>query len=120
MGYYTTYELEIEGQGEKWVQGVDEAGNSVRVNIGHDHAAIEHEIVQASGYSSLFEGEAIKWYGHDEEMRAISRKYPDLLFTLTGVGEESGDMWRCYYQAGKCQRELACIEYGKFNPSYLT
>lgn len=120
MGYYTTYELEIDGQGENWVQGVDESGNSVRVNIGYDHEAIQREIVQASGYSSLFEGEAIKWYGHDEEMRAISQKYPNLLFTLTGVGEEAGDMWRCYYQAGRAQRELARIEYGKFNPSYLT
>jgi hypothetical protein len=119
MGYYTTYELDIQGQAANWVQGVDEQGNSVRVNIGYDHAAIEREIVAQSGYSSLFEGESVKWYDHDEEMKAVSKKYPDLLFTLTGVGEESGDMWCKYYQAGKCQHELARIEYGKFDPAKL-
>ena len=119
MGYYTTYELSIEGKGENWVHGVDESGKTVRVNIGYDHEAIEREIVEQSGYSSLFDGEAIKWYDHDSEMRTVSAKYPDLLFTLVGVGEESGDMWCKYYQAGKCQHELARIEYGKFDPALL-
>lgn len=119
MGYYTTYELSIEGKGENWVHGVDESGKTVRVNIGYDHEAIEREIVEQSGYSSLFDGEAIKWYDHDDEMKQISKKYPDLVFTLVGVGEESGDMWCKYYQAGKCQHEPARIEYGKFDPAKL-
>lgn len=118
MGYYTKYELTITGEGERWVTGTDKEGNKIEVNIGFDYDEIERELVELSGYSSLFD-DSVKWYDHDANMREISKRYPALLFTLEGVGEEAGDMWCKYYQAGKCQHELARIEFGKFDPAKL-
>lgn len=118
MGYYTRFELEITGTGERWVTGVDVMGQKVQVNIGLDHAEIEREIVERSGYSSLFEDE-VKWYEHVDQMTEISRKYPDLLFTLSGAGEESGDFWRDYYRGGLRQHEEGKITYGEFDPAKL-
>ena len=119
MGYYTKFELEISGTGERWVTGVNVKGEKIRVNIGIDHDEVIRELVDLSGYEHLFDGDTHKWYEYDENMREISQKYPNLLFTLSGEGEESGDRWRAYYKAGKCQRELAKIEYGKFDPALL-
>jgi hypothetical protein len=34
-------------------------------------------------------------------MIALSRKYPEYLLILDGKGEESGDIWRTFYKAGK-------------------
>jgi hypothetical protein len=119
MGYYTRFELEITGTGERWVTGVDAMGQKVQVNIGLDHNEIEREIVELSGYSSLFDGNTHKWYDHAEHMTAISKKYPDLLFTLNGAGEETGDFWRDYYKGGKRQHEEGKIAYGEFDPAKL-
>jgi len=119
MGYCTKFEIEIEGEGDHWVTGVDRDGNRVEVNIGIDHDVVLQEIKDLSGYDDPFDSDIYKWYDHDEHMREISARYPTLLFTLHGEGEECGDLWCAYYQGGKCQRELAKIEYGRFNPVYL-
>jgi len=43
-------------------------------------------------------------------------KYPDILFTLEGKGEESDDLWISYYQNGKAQHCQAEIVYPEYNP----
>ena len=118
MGYYTKFDLEISGAGERWVEGVDVNGNKVTVNIGFDHDEIQAEIEEMSGYKYLFE-DTVKWYDHEVHMRAISKKYPDLLFILDGIGEEAGDLWRKYFKNGLCQSERAHIEFGAFDPAKL-
>ena len=119
MGYYTRFELDITGTGDRWVTGVDAKGEKVKVNIGIDHGEVQQEICDLSGYTDPFDTDTHKWYDHDEHMRSVSKKYPDLLFTLSGEGEESGDLWVKYYKGGKCQVELAKIEYGKFDTTKL-
>jgi hypothetical protein len=45
------------------------------------------------------------WQLHDLEMRILSRKFPQVLFTLTGKNEDSlnAETWRKYYLDGKMQ-----------------
>ena len=119
MGYYTKFDLEISGTGERWVTGVDAKGEKIKVNIGIDKDEVTRELVNLSGYEHLFDGDTHKWYDYDENMLEISRKYPDLLFILSGEGEESGDLWRNYYKNGKSQRCNAVITYGEFDPVLL-
>jgi hypothetical protein len=118
MGYYTKFEIEISGEGDNWVTGVDRDGNVVEVNTGIDHDAVLQEITDLSGYHSLTE-EPIKWYEYDENMREVSIKYPALLFTLHGEGEASDDLWCAYYQNGKCQRVDAEITYAPHDPTKM-
>ena len=119
MGYYTKFEIEISGEGDNWVTGVDRDGNRVEVNIGIDHDVVLQEIKDLSGYDDPFDSDIYKWYEYDENMREVSIKYPALLFTLHGEGEESSDLWCAYYQNGKCQRVDAEITYAPHDPTKM-
>lgn len=61
----------------------------------------------------------VKWYEHETEMREFSKKYPDTVFTLKGEGEEAGDIWKKYFQNGKCQVAKARLTIDKFDPNKL-
>ena len=102
MGYYTHYKLEVSSQPE-------------------DLSANFPKTYGEWFFRELLSGcaEEIKWYEHDEDMTSISEQYPDILFTLHGEGEESGDIWIKYYKGGKCQVEKAKIIFGEFNQEKL-
>ena len=63
--------------------------------------------------------EECKWYDSDEDMKAFSLKYPDVLFTMKRRGEESEDMCTTYYKNGKMQEEFANITYDDFDEAKL-
>jgi hypothetical protein len=60
-----------------------------------------------------------KWYEHADDMIKISKKYPDVLFILSGEGEESGDIWKEYFYKGKVQIANAIVTFDPFDPSKL-
>ena len=39
--------------------------------------------------------DSCKWYGHEDDMRKLSKRFPDYLFVLEGEGEEAGKMQEC-------------------------
>lgn len=61
----------------------------------------------------------IAQYQHDKVMVAFSKRFPDVLFTLTGEGEESADIWKTYYKGGKIQVAFAEITIPEFDESKL-
>lgn len=63
--------------------------------------------------------QSCKWYEHTEDMCRVSKEYSNVLFILTGNGEEPEDMWVKYFMNGKVQVENAVITYGKFDPKKL-
>jgi len=100
MGYYTVYGLEIVKGGKK--------------NINY-----EQEISELSGYEDECFGEPIKWYNYDKDMTEYSLKHPDVLFKITGKGEDAGDLWYHYFMNGKSQHIQAKITFEKFSKSKL-
>ena len=64
--------------------------------------------------------EHCSWSNHEADMRALSRRYPHVLFTLSGAGEEGGDLWRKYFRDGRMQVVHARIEYPEFDPEKLS
>lgn len=101
MGYYTNYSLSFD----KTV----------------DKEKLVEDLETVSGYSwdGSFEQSDIKWYSALDNMKIISSKHPEVLFTLDGVGEESGDIWRAYFKDGKMQYEKAKIVIDEFDESKL-
>jgi len=95
MGYYTHYELEMTPDLPEVREALDE-----------------------SDFAYAFEDDC-KWYEHEAEMIAFSERFPDVLFKLSGEGEEAGDLWRKYFKAGKMQNCPAEITYEPFDESKL-
>jgi hypothetical protein len=87
MGYCTEYELEvINGDNALIAKLIEE----------NQHAAYA---LYANGDTK----EQCKWYEHKSHLREFSRKHPEALLRLNGVGEGSGDIWSEYYRNGKMQ-----------------
>ncbi|EKT4500965.1 hypothetical protein JE943_000947 [Flavobacterium psychrophilum] len=81
MGYYTRHKLTI----------ID----------GEDNINYEQEIADSTtDYSSLFD-DSIKWYDCEKDMKEYSKNHPNVVFCINGEGEESGDIWKAYFQNGK-------------------
>lgn len=56
-------------------------------------SAIEEALAGCSGYGNLSE-EPIKWYDHENHCKQVTRQVPGVLLSLTGEGEDTGDLWR--------------------------
>ena len=106
MGYYTCYELSVDSP------------DYYDLEIIAQFRKENENANWALGSDGSTNGEC-KWYDHEDEMREFSKKHPDVLFTLKGEGEESGDMWYKYFKNGKMQVAHARIEYDDFDPEKL-
>lgn len=98
MGYYTRFEIKADKESllpEDWQEKID-----VNYNGGQFQ-------------------DSVKWYNWKDDMKAFSKKYPTVLFTLKGEGEESGDIWVAYFLNGKMQHSKAKIVYEKFDKNKL-
>ncbi len=116
MGYYTRYNLDIAVVDVK--TGELHPSPTVQAKLQWGMTSLLSELKEISGYDYLF-GEDIKWYEHEDNMRKISKKYPDVLFTLSGEGEESDDIWKKYFLNGKMQKARAKIVIPEFDFSSL-
>jgi hypothetical protein len=131
MGYYTYFDLDIDDsqvkdQVEKKKQSEIEEiqqsniSNELKKRLIKDvekmyetSVVTKNDVVNFLTFNPF--GGQCKWYEHTEDMRNVSKKYPNVLFTLTGNGEEPEDMWVKYFMNGKVQIEKAVITYGKFD-----
>lgn len=82
MGYYTTYTLQIHKDPDNQLKDImDKFGDIITPD--------------------LLEGYEDKWYDCEEDMTKISKEYPKVLFEIQGIGEETFDIWSCYFCNGK-------------------
>lgn len=104
MGYLTTYSL-------TWTKGDDESiGNEIVARGGEIYYAVNRD-----GSTS----DSTKWYENETDMKSFSLKFPGVLFTLSGEGEESGDIWKKYFRDGKMQICRAAIVFPEFSARLL-
>lgn len=68
-----------------------------------------------SGWSTV-----AKWYDWEGDMITMSKTFPEVLFELHGVGDDSEDLWFAYFYQGKVQHCPAKIIYDDFDPKKLT
>ena len=106
MGYYTDYELTVEG-------GSLTEGMLSRLKKVSGYEFFDREADNAASLNG------VKWYDHEKHMRQISAEYPDYLFTLYGEGEESGDIWQLYAKGGKIQLAPAVLAFEPFDEGKL-
>ena len=102
MGYCTDYKLSVD-----------------------PHLDLEDELKDMTGYTFhlvdnlvlYYDLDYSKWYSYHIDMQILSKRYPDHLFTLEGVGEDHGDIWRNYYKDGVSQEHTAKIVFPEYNPN---
>ena len=92
MGYYTRYDLRV------LKNILEEADNSAEViaELRKENESAEFAIDE--------NGEAqddCKWYDHEEDLKEFSKKYPEVLSELSGIGEEHEDFWKGVFQEWK-------------------
>lgn len=102
MGYCTKYKLEILTDLPK-------------------HLEIEIYIEEHScNFDGIIHEDPRTWYEHVNNMKELSLMYPDVLFKLSGEGEEQGDVWVKYFKNGKMQLCMAWLVLNdKFDESKL-
>lgn len=103
MGYYTTYTLE---------QPVD---SKIIQHFRRENSHAEYAFDENGDYS-----QSTKWYEHKTHLEQFSKLYSDTLFVLSGMGEESEDMWKLYVKNGKSKKVKAIITFPEVNESELT
>jgi hypothetical protein len=108
MGYFTNYNLNyrLEADDSRHIYEVEE----------EIHKAMEEFEPQSGNTRSGWlrdvyndNTDSTKWYNHEDEMREFSKQFPDVIFELSGEGEESGDLWTKYFKGGKMQKCQAKI-----------
>ena len=107
MGYYTIYNLEYKEIAP--ISKICEYCN------GTGKIIINNPIANEINKRDFILNSATKWYEHEEDMKQFSKKFPDTLFTLKGIGEESGDIWVKYFKNGKMQTVKAKIEISELD-----
>lgn len=111
MGYYTMYSLEHDcTDREKFSRIVAEME---KLGI------LDYALSANEDLMSFDTTDCVKWYECEDDMRKISNLFPDVLFTLHGEGEESGDLWNAYFRGGKEQYCQAKIIFDEFDPEKL-
>jgi hypothetical protein len=99
MGYYTEYRFEVLN------------------NAGYE----DGELIDALRESSEDAFDALdndgnthqdtKWYEWKEDLVKFSEHYPEAVFCLHGVGENSDDIWRAFIQNGTVEMQTADIVF---------
>lgn len=109
MGYCTTFRLNWAYLGSRF------CSEPLETQVSEAIAAAQEDGETLYGINPDGDtNEPCKWYKHESEMRKFSEKFPEVLFTLEGEGEESGDIWRKYFVNGKMQVAKAKISFDPF------
>ena len=119
MGYYTYYNLAAKKDGWQYykrIEDIDELtedfdyvvklskNNSKEIDLEKLHLKDLNNLSFFKDYHASVSDDSIKWYDSEQDMRSISKAYPEYIFELAGNGEESGDIWRDFYKDGKKNR----------------
>lgn len=111
MGYYTNYNL-----GAYYYKNDPCCSQAITGDLRGDLLnAVQKEIDLMNVFDDSYNGTEwyvnAKWYDYEEDMCLLSSKFPDVMFELSGCGEEQGDMWISYFYQGKTQHCPAIITY---------
>lgn len=114
MGYSTQYHLSIYCDVDNTLLGVSST-EEIDTYIKEKFEMTSHCFDNKFFWD--FDGEAVKWYDHEKEMKQMSKQFQDVIFMLQGIGEEDSDKWIKYYLNGKqqyCEAKIT-IEFPKFD-----
>lgn len=111
MGYCTTYDLTLLDP-KDMTEIEDTSIIDKVVALLREKGVIGYALDENLSYY-----DSVKWYEHEEDMLAVSKRIPDVLIRLWGSGDEAEDLWEHYFLNGKSQYCRA--EIPPFDPAKL-
>ena len=84
MGYYTNYQLETNAPGIE-----EEIARDIANRSGYEGDIFRHAFCE------------VKWYEHERDMLHVSKRFPNVVFILSGEGEENNDVWKKRFLNGE-------------------
>lgn len=133
MGYYTNYDIAVrrEGKGKFTRRDMDKLIAFMRINVSEDDRdrfalpddfsgleiigyAVENPRMCDNDKAIVFDNrDSVKWYDYEEQMIELSRYFPDMVFRVSGEGEDVGDEWQAFFHNGKTERCYSHHYYDK-------
>lgn len=105
MGYNTNYQLQCNPMSDE-------------LDLALDANKPEGCLGSLMGFVTGY-GDDCTWYDWEDDMREFSCLFPEVLFTLEGRGDDQGDHWSAYIQAGKVQVCKARITFEDYDPEKM-
>lgn len=123
MGYYSTFEITVEKvDPETFTPTWPVAKHKMPDNSEVPPGLVDemHGICEDLEFDRIdtFYGYA-KWYDWEDDLKKLSERYPDFMFTVNGDGEDSPDYWICWIVNGKSQYEQKELTHEPFDPAKL-
>lgn len=99
MGYYTNFSLDFEPEEPELVEYLEEAADQNYFQDANFFHAWTRNL------------EPTKWYSYEDDLKSLSKKFPNVLFKLYGNGEEDDDIWVAYAKDGVFETHRPIIVY---------
>ena len=115
MGYMTKFEIHAYNAATREpIYGAEEYDMTYELEqIAYGEQSREcFEMFGPVSFESWTEQE-MKWYSHEEDMVALSKNHPHVMFMVEGVGEEFPDAWRMWVHNGTMEKVYAEVVYPK-------
>ena len=112
MGYYTWYALDHNCEDEDVFDSIVDKMEEIGIFEGGGFDANKTQMC----FDTM---DLARWYEWEADMREVSSAFPNVLFTLSGAGDDSGDLWKAYFVGGKMQYAPAQIVYDDFDSARL-
>lgn len=112
MEYYTYFQLEVRDT-KNYAYAGEDIDHKVAVRL-EEKLNLEYPIEEKTLCEDIL-CEELKWYDFEEDMKEISKEFPDYLFVLYGEGEERDDNWRAVFYNGVENYAEAHISFPYFN-----
>jgi hypothetical protein len=138
MSYETRFGCKVKGvlhneskiaeleAAKKQIEGLTGIARQIALDAIEKEMKIENTIniktilKEKMGFNPIDVGQ-VSWQEeeYDKVMKEISKEYPNVIFELSGEGEERGDIWKNYYVNGKIQKCQARIVFDEFDENEL-
>lgn len=107
MGYYTQFQVTWDKHENETIDRAIEKKFNKITGIDEELFGCDYDVLDTGNeYTVTFNA---KWYDWKKDMNELSRAYPDMIFRVSGDGEESEDLWKSIWKDGCYEIQYAVI-----------
>lgn len=116
MGYYTWFSMQARNiKSKEEYESIVQTLKDKEIYEREDTCGVfcESKYYENEHEANFSVYDECKWYDHEYDMMQVSKMFPDVIFRLSGDGEEREDMWREYFHNGEVEECRAQVIFPK-------